>query len=603
MVDYIDKKRDMIVEFKGINKNAVINDNEFSDMQNMVSNNYPLLTSGCSWNETDTTGYARIFADNINGKMLGIGGPVGAYEHSIYYDNAFQDFFNGGFDSIVQLGSVIYVFPACVAFDTNGIIALKSLTAEWRNYPIPGESFDTETVSYELCDRNGNGFTYMINNGEPFFVDFGYQLYDYLLDTSTYPYSLKKPDYSNYTFDLIDTTYIKITIPNRWHSLNVGDTITITGGAIPLLTNKPKVITAVGTTHIVVESDIDFTTEIMDDEHITITRDIPYMEYVVAHKNRLWGCSTDGREIYACNLGNPYVWNDFSLTSMSSYAATIGTGGAFTGAISYNDYIWFFKEDRVYKVYARNFPAVQITEQPIEGVESGSGNSLVVLDGVLYYKSPSAIMALSPDGIRRVSGAFGNEFGKYKNAEAGELNGKYYICLENTEVTSVNEKYEFFVFDTKKGLWHKENTASQDAKISSFTKLKNTLYCLRGFDALSLSQNPSVTATHQAYTYPSDNLWYAETGDWGIYLPDNKYISKITIKLSCDDKVNVQIQYNGDGQWHKLKTIHKTKLSTETITLNSKRYDFCRIKISGNGNCKIYSIIRTIEQGSDVYVT
>ena len=83
---------------------------------------------------------------------------------------------------------------------------------------------------------------------------------------------------------------------------------------------------------------------------LTIERKVPDMEYITECNNRLWGCSKDGHEIYASKLGDVKNWNCFRGNSMDSWAATIGSDGKFTGAITFLGYPMFFKEDSLIKI-------------------------------------------------------------------------------------------------------------------------------------------------------------------------------------------------------------------------------------------------------------
>lgn len=142
----------------------------------------------------------------------------------------------------------------------------------------------------------------------------------------------------------------------------------------------------------------------------------------------------------------------------------------------------------------------------------------------------------------------------------------------------------------------------------SFVRLGNKLYFIKDYEERYKSQNTiqyissdvtDITADHLQYD-AGKTLWYAETGDWGMYVPDSKYIYKMAFKLVSEGTIYIDIQYDGSGRWERINTIQPTKKATETITIMPTRCNFFRIKISGNNNCKIYSIMRTLEQGSDV---
>jgi hypothetical protein len=96
--------------------------------------------------------------------------------------------------------------------------------------------------------------------------------------------------------------------------------------------------------------------------------------------------------------------------------------------------------------------------------------------------------------------------------------------------------------------------------------------------------------------------WEAISGIIGTDLPDKKYISRMSIRLSLDPgtKVSFFADYDSRGEWEHLYTKEGSVLQSFTIPLRTRRCDHLRLRIVGKGNAKIYSICKTIEQGSDV---
>jgi hypothetical protein len=126
---------------------------------------------------------------------------------------------------------------------------------------------------------------------------------------------------------------------------------------------------------------------------VTVERKVPDMAFITECNNRLWGCSTDGHEIYCCKLGDVKNWNCFRGTSTDSWAATVGSDGKWTGAITYLGYPMFFKEDGLIKISVSGSGAHQTKETVCRGVQSGSDRSLAIINETLFYKSRSAICA------------------------------------------------------------------------------------------------------------------------------------------------------------------------------------------------------------------
>jgi hypothetical protein len=100
----------------------------------------------------------------------------------------------------------------------------------------------------------------------------------------------------------------------------------------------------------------------------------------------------------------------------------------------------------------------------------------------------------------------------------------------------------------------------------------------------------------------SEVEWMAETGIIGTSDPDKKYISKLNIRMSLDvgAKVFGYIQYDSMGEWDQLFMMEGTSLRNFTVPIRPRRCDHLRLRIEGVGDAKIYSIAKTIEQGSDV---
>ena len=93
-----------------------------------------------------------------------------------------------------------------------------------------------------------------------------------------------------------------------------------------------------------------------------------------------------------------------------------------------------------------------------------------------------------------------------------------------------------------------------------------------------------------------------ETGEIGISSPDMKYISRLTLRMSMDIGAEVRIyaQYDFSEEWEHLFTMQGTSLRSFSLPIRPKRCDNMKIRIEGEGMVKIYSITKTIEQGSDL---
>lgn len=330
--------------------------------------------------------------------------------------------------------------------------------------------------------------------------------------------------------------------------------------------------------------------EVFEAMTLTVERKVPDMSYITECNNRLWGCSKDGHEIYCCKLGDVKNWNCFKGTSTDSWAATIGSDGKFTGAITYLGYPIFFKEDCLIKISVSATGGHQTKETRCRGVQSGSNRSLAILNEILYYKSSTDVCAYNGSLPYSISDDLGEE--KYYDAVAGAIGDKYYISMKN----STNE-YTLFVYDVKNGIWCKED----HAEVLGFCKHKDDLYYIDSKDKTMKSVGGTLL-----YDVPEKNMedkvdWYVESGAIGYSSPDNKYVGRINLRITLELGTNVDffLQYDSCGDWEHKFNMSGNGTRTYSIPIIPKRCDHFRYKISGNGACKIHSITKTIEEGSE----
>jgi ribosomal protein L15 len=414
------------------------------------------------------------------------------------------------------------------------------------------------------------------------------------VDTSTTPHTMKQWSESSSMWVSIATTYIKILCSGIGKSFEQFDGITISG----LTGQKEQIAALEGAAiiqdkkddYIVVIGILDEATKI--DVPVTITRKMPVMDFVVECNNRLWGCRygmDDHGEfvnrLYASKLGDFKNWNCYQGISTDSYFANVGTDGAFTGAITHLGSALFFKETCLHKVYG-SFPSeFQVQDTACRGVQFGCDRSLAIVNEVLYYKARHAVCSYDGSLPVEVSYALGSE--RYFDAVAGAYSNKYYISM--CDKAGV---WHLFVYDTSKGLWHREDNLHAEA----FAELKGEMYCIdaddRNIITLLGSGDPDEAVVK----------WDVETGELGISSPDMKYISRITFRMSMEigSEMDIYAQYDLSDEWEHVCHIRGTNLRSFSIPIRPRRCDFMRLKIKGKGGGKIYSMTKTIEQGSEL---
>ena len=96
--------------------------------------------------------------------------------------------------------------------------------------------------------------------------------------------------------------------------------------------------------------------------------------------------------------------------------------------------------------------------------------------------------------------------------------------------------------------------------------------------------------------------WLAESGMIGLSMPDTKYISRLILRLQLPEssQLSCYAEYDSSGRWEHLFTITGHGMKAFTLPVRPIRCDHMRLKIEGSGPMKLFSITKTIEQGSDV---
>lgn len=567
--------REIVDVFKGYNHNLRIGDGEFYEMTNLSSDNYPVLSPrhkrGIYKSPSRPQGMvakdALCYVD---------GGDFVINEYRVDMGLTEDDTPK----TLISMGAYVIIMP-----DKKYIN-----TADLSDYGNIEASVTTSTaVKFEMCKVDGAGYENVTVNGTPPSAP---KNMDFWIDTSETPHQLKQYSSTTDMWSVIATTYIKITATGIGKPFSVNDGVTISGVEDTSLSdlNASMVIWAKGDDYIVVTGIIDQVVE--QTNPITVSRKMPHMDFIIESENRLWGCrygeALNGEivnEIYASKLGDFKNWNCFMGISTDSYAATVGTDGQFTGAITHLGYPLFFKENFMHKIYG-NYPAnYQIQTTACRGVQKGCSRSMAIVNEVLYYKARSAVCSYDGSLPVEMSSALGDM--TYEKAVAGSLGNKYYISMQDA-----NGGYHLFVYDTKKGMWHRED----DTQATDFCNCRGDLYFIDYAD----NQIKTVRGTGIEETAPIK--WNATTGVIGTDSPDKKYISRLDVRMSLEvgTRVAFYAEYDSCGAWEYLFTMTGTRLGSFAVPIRPRRCDHMRLKIIGDGEAKVYSICKTTEQGSDV---
>ena len=583
----MDSSRKMVDTFGGYNHNLRVPDGEFYDMKNMTSDYYPVLSPRKNRGvyATPSSPNGLISKDSlcyVDGKYF------------VMNEYRVDMGLNAQPKQLVSMGAYVIIMPDKKYINTKDLTDFGSIEAEVKTQAA---------VSFTLCKLDGTDYGADIPTQEPEEP----ANMDMWIDISTEPHSLKQWSESSGMWVTVPTTYVKIASPNIGSPFEKYDGITISGLKDVALEDNVSgniienssdlaalegaaVVWEKGDDYIVVVGILDAVRTIKN--QITISRRMPIMDFVVESGNRLWGCrygeDANGdvvNEIYASKLGDFKNWSCYMGLSTDSYVASCGTDGQFTGAITHLGYPLFFKENCVHKVYG-NYPAnFQIQDTACRGVQRECHGSLAIVNETLYYKARSGICAFDGSLPVEASYALGSEV--YAKAVGGAINNKYYVSMQD-----VREQWHLFVYDTAKRMWHKED----NLHAAAFCACKGELYCVDD-DAKNI-----ITMLGSGEKDAAPVKWEFETGNLGITTPDMKYLSRLNLRLALDkgSKLDIYAQYDLSDEWLHICTMFGTDLRSFNVPIRPRRTDHFKLRFVGEGEAKLYSMTKTIEQGSDL---
>ncbi len=589
--------REMTTVFGGYNHQISCQEGQFYDMKNMTSSYYPVLSP------RKNRGIVRQFTNPqgildkedlwwIDNNILYKNGEAITLEGVTLSDEAPK--------IIAKMGAYVVIMPDKVWINTNN----KNGDYECGYMENKVELAEGTPISFSICEASGKIIDYhdadYYKSNPDKLTDGSYMM---TVNSNGKP-SLKVYSATTSIWMTVASTYVQIHSEGIGKGFDKEDGVKITinktntGGLDNIFVNEEDDGTRSINTYIMDKDDNNITIpgiisgkiEDLSDISLIVERKVPEMSYITECNNRLWGCSKDGHEIYCCKLGDVKNWNLFKGSSMDSWAATIGSDGQFTGAITYLGYPIFFKEDSLIKIAVSATGAHQTKETRCRGVQNGSYASLIVLNEVLYYKSSKSVCGYNGSLPYSISDELGEI--SYQNAVGGAIGDKYYISMCDNK-----GEYSMFVYDTKNGIWCKED----NTRAYAFCSYRDDLYYIDYKDNKMKSVGGSLL-----YDVPEKSIegrvdWFAESGPIGYSSPDNKYVGRINIRITLEFGTNVDlfIQYDSNGEWEHKYNMSGTGTRTHSIPIIPKRCDHFRYKIVGKGACKIHSITKTIEEGSD----
>lgn len=572
----ISRSEELTQQFPGLDRNLRGTDGSMSDMLNLTSDHYPLLASR----------EKRTLLDVLvkpNGLM--------AKDKLVWVDN--RNLFYGGEDltdhlidagvhltdsekTLVSMGAYILILPDKAYINTQDYTDCGKIEADWT-------SGSEATIS--LCMADGAAYDYTASATAPENPKAG----QYWLDTSGENEAMKVWAESTGSWAAVETVYCKIACTGIGKQFAENDGVTLSGTGKEELDGS-KILYGVSADSVVVIGLVPQTVTVAAGK-LRIQRKMPDMDYVCECQNRIWGCKyglVDGKtinEIYCCALGDFKNWERYAGISTDSYRASVGTDGKWTGAITYLGYPLFWKENHLHKVYVDEGGAHQIQDTACQGVQEGCSRSLQVVNDRLYFKSRSGVCVYDGSLPENTGYSLGNEL--FSEAVGGSLRGKYYLSMHG------ETGWNLFVYDTKNGIWVKEDGTHALAMAT----LLDELYILDADTKQFLGATGKAAGPKEKRVQ-----WSATTNIIGYSDAGQKYVSRFAVRLRLEDGATAQfsIEYDSNGEWLPCGSITGNRIKSEILPVKPRRCDHFRIRITGFGTMQIYSISKIYEKGSDV---
>ena len=586
-VNVLEPIEERIIEFKGLNRKPVIEDGEMSDMLNLTSDAYPLLT------QRKARGRMRLPSGAIRPiQLMAMREKIALIArredgYAFYYDGERIDEVEDVDETtrMVSINTKICFFPQkkYLIVDSGGNIPSENAY---------GSLDFTFTISLPLSVTLGSeNATINLGTTHDFHRD------DAITTDATIRYKFngsfyEKPFETSFVIDDVD-----------------GNNIIVPSEVITMATE-------VGATNITITSG-------------SIERTMPELDYVAEWNNRLWGCSTADNTIYASKLGDPTNWQYYQGTSLDSFYAQQGTDGDWTGIGKHSNHLIFFKQDSLCRVYGTAPSNYQIDNMEAFGVEKGSADSIATINDEVFYKSKIGIMVYSGSTPACVSDKLNVEA---RDVVAGTEKRKYYASIHTK-----GGGYELMVLDIDKAVWHKED----NTRFRSCATIGDRLHYVEyDADLLACSVNlpcsdwllvgsenigGSIGIVNPINAYEDANTikWKAVFGPFDEYIEEHKIYSKLAFRVQSkgeedSDLVNEDgekiLIHTGEaigfpnwlkvyisideGDWEEVDVRIPPTKKGDFIPIIPRRCDRYSVKLEGEGLCDIKTLTRRIRKGS-----
>ena len=603
--------RNMLRVFGGLNETYSCTEAEYSAGINFSARNFPALSTRLPRRKLrETAELNGIY--HLNGLLMVCGTrliytPDDPDELEVTLENAVED----GKKTLVGIGTKILIFPDKLAFDTVSR-EVSALGAVWSgaNASVEFAPCDAEGRVYEVSGsgpsepenpKDGQLFLRVEDPEKPWSSESTLEVYSeasgnwsaVVLDCCRI--SAKGVGANFRAEDTVALSGSGAEQAGQWSGLD-GDRIVCDASEDALRVKADPGgewfygrLTRTGAAVRWVSLDGSVSREFVSAEVVELERRVPDMDYLTECDNRVWGCSNKENVIYACKLGDPTNWFSYRGIAADSYAVTVGSDGPFTGAATCMGYALFFKENTLHKLYGSKPSDFQLTSLRCRGVAKNAARSLCVLNETLYYLSPDGVMAWDGSIPTKVSGVLDSgRLSNVQSAVGGALDGRYYLHI--ARAAAGEGVARLLVYDTERALWSEEDVCSYE-----MTSTGGQLYL---WDGQALwAADPSRETDWQSTDGVEEKLNFElVTGDIGLDGAEDRYLSRLTLRLDaeCGSTVTVAASYDG-GPWETVAELAAQNVRRSyDMPFVPRRHGTLRLRLKGRGQITLRSIAKTV---------
>lgn len=372
--------------------------------------------------------------------------------------------------------------------------------------------------------------------------------------------------------------YATITTTGSAFNFRAGDAVEISGCTVNPENNKTIIVRAVDDKVLkFYENSFTAGKEIGE---VTIKRPVPDLEFICENNYRLWGC--EGNTIYGSKYSDPLNFQVFDGLTSDSYYIDVSTDGAFTGCIPFSNYICFFKEDVLHKLYGTKPSNYQVLTSNVFGVQAGCERTMQIINETLFYLGRNGVYAFTGGVPDLISANFGTR--RFTDGCAGTDGDKYYISMRSGDEAGI------YVYDVFRAMWLKED----NIKAVAFADTEGRLHFIAD-DGTMYMVGVEDDESDEVIEWSATFCPFNET------INERKGYSKMTLRLDVEKGSWLMIEVKTDGgKWKKAYTTHSSGAGTILVPIHPNRCDSFKVRITGKGYCKVKSFVRDFYIGSEV---